>query len=107
MMNRVIATINASSTHNVMAWSTQEPSGGFPGKMLRNGTTANSMAANQETNGGRNFFLPNAIGIATHSAKAGKAIRTSTMPRSKISVLFDRCKVMITSSGRDEFSVVD
>ncbi|BBY39032.1 hypothetical protein MMAN_31660 [Mycobacterium mantenii] len=41
--------------------------------MLRSGTIANRFAAYQVANGGRNFRLPSAIGIATSSARVGRA----------------------------------
>ena len=46
--------------------------GGLPGRKLRSGTMANSIAAYQVPNGGKNDVLPNAIGMATHNAKHGQ-----------------------------------
>ena len=45
-----------------MAWSIHEPYGGPPGRMLRSGTIANSIAAYHVINGGKNDVLPSAIG---------------------------------------------
>jgi hypothetical protein len=83
-MNKLIATTSAISTHSTTAWSIHEPGGGEPGRMLRSGTMANSIAAYHVENGGKNFLLPNAIGMATISAKVGRLMRTRQMPRSKI-----------------------
>ena len=74
-MNRVIATTSPINTHSTTAWSIHEPSGGLPGRKLRSGTMANSIAAYHVTNGGKNVVLPNNIGMATHNAKTGKAIK--------------------------------
>ena len=41
------ATVSATTTHNVTSTSTQEPGGGEPGKKLRMGMVANSIAAIQ------------------------------------------------------------
>ncbi len=75
MTNRDIATTSAINTHSTMAWSTHEPGGGEAGKKLRRGTMANSIAAFHVENGGKNDVAPNAIGMATHNAKAGRAMR--------------------------------
>ena len=49
-MYRLIAVTSAISTHWTMAWSIQEPGGGAPGRMLRNGTIAKRFAAYQLAN---------------------------------------------------------
>ena len=64
--------------------------------MLRSGTMANRFAAYHVANGGRNFRLPIAIGMATNSAKVGRAMRTRQMPKSKISGPLALFKVMTT-----------
>ncbi len=64
-----------------MAWSTHEPGGGEPGKKLRSGTMANSIAAYHVENGGKNDVLPNAIGMATINAKAGRADEDQAEPQ--------------------------
>jgi hypothetical protein len=81
-----------------MAWSTHEPYGGLPGRMLRSGTMAKSMAPYHVMNGGTNDVLPRAIGMATHDASTGSAIRTRQTPTSKISGPLDLCNVIVTSS---------
>ena len=74
-MYSAIAVASASSTHCTRAWSIMEPGGGAPGRMLRSGTMANRFAAYQVANGGTNFLRPNAIGMATNSAKVGRLIK--------------------------------
>src|ERR1700740_408912 len=64
--------------------------------MLRSGTMANRFAAYHVANGGKNFRLPSAIGMATSSAKVGRAMSTKQMPRSKISGPLALLKVMTT-----------
>src|ERR1700744_1780120 len=95
-MYRLIAVNSAISTHCTMAWSIHAPGGGAPGRMLRSGTMANRFAAYHVANGGKNFLLPNAIGMATNSAKVGRLIRTRQMPRSKISGPLALLKVITT-----------
>ncbi len=68
-MYKLIAVTNAIRTHCTMAWSIQ-----------RNGTMANRFAAYHVTNGGKNFLLPNAMGMATSSAKVGRLMRTRQIP---------------------------
>ena len=60
-MYKPIAPTSAISTQITRAWSIHAPGGGEPGRKLRMGMTANSIAANHVTNGGTNFRLPNAI----------------------------------------------
>src|SRR6201993_2275983 len=96
MMYRLIAVTSAISTHCTMAWSIHEPGGGAPGRMLRSGTMANRFAAYHVANGGKNFLLPSAIGMATNSAKVGRVMSTKQMPRSKISGPLALLKVMTT-----------
>ena len=57
---------------------------------------ANSIAAYHVENGGKNDVLPNAIGMATISAKTGRAMRTRQIPTSKISGPLALCKVTMT-----------
>src|SRR5947209_1938949 len=95
-MYRLIAVTSAINTHWTMAWSIQEPGGGAPGRMLRNGTIAKRFAAYQLANGGRNFLLPTAMGMATNSAKVGRLIKTRQMPRSTISGPLALFSVMTT-----------
>ena len=104
-MNNVIATTNPINTHSTTAWSTHEPIGGLPGRKLRSGTMANSIAAYQVPNGGKNVVRPNNIGMATHNAKTGRAIIIRQIPRSRINGPFDLCNVMITLSRLFGFSV--
>lgn len=66
--------------------------------MLRSGTMANSIAPHHVVSGGKNEVLPNATGMATHSAKTASEINTKQMPTSKISWPLARCSVMIKSS---------
>ena len=60
---------SAINTHSTMAWSTHEPYGGLPGKMLRSGTMAKSIAPYHVVSGGRKDVLPSATGMATHNAR--------------------------------------
>src|SRR6202042_3322638 len=70
--------------------------GGAPGRIFRSGTIANKLAAYQVANGGTNFRLPIAIGIATTSARVGKLTKTRMIPKSKISGPLARRSVTIT-----------
>src|ERR1700742_60098 len=95
-MYNAIAVASASSTHCTSAWSIMEPGGGAPGRIFRSGTIANRFAAYQVANGGTNFRLPIAIGMATTSARVGRLTKTRMMPRSKISGPLARCSVTTT-----------
>src|SRR6476619_4492010 len=52
------ATINAMITQMTTATSTQDPAGGEPGRKLRIGMVANSIAAIQDRNAGSNLRRP-------------------------------------------------
>lgn len=54
---------------------------------------ANSIAAYHVENGGKNDVAPNAVGMATHNAKAGRAMRIRQSPKSKISGPLALCNV--------------
>src|ERR1700753_3122085 len=73
-----------------------EPGGGAPGRVVRSGTMANRFAAYQVASGGTNCLRPSAIGMATNSAKVGRLMRTTMMPKSKISGPLARCRVRTT-----------
>ena len=66
-----IAVTNAMITHNTSATSIQAPGGGTPGRMLRSGTTANSIAAYQVANAIWNCLRPVITGRAVNMARAG------------------------------------